>query len=88
MLPLALRRIQANHVKQKHSGSTEKFACEFCKKKKDTYKSKGNLQEHIMGCKDNPNRIELFCDVKGCHKGGFYLPKKVNEHKHDMHGWQ
>ena len=80
------KKAQANHVKQKHSGLSQKFACEFCKK--DTYKSKGNLQEHIMGCKDNPNRIELFCDVKGCHKGGFYLPKKVNEHKHDMHGWQ
>ena len=65
------KKAQANHVKQKHSGLSQKFACEFCKK--DTYKSKGNLQEQIMGCKDNPNRIELFCDVKGCHKGGFLL---------------
>ena len=24
-------KAQVNHVKQKHSGSTQKFACEFCK---------------------------------------------------------
>ena len=41
-----------------------------------------------MGCKSNPGRKEIFCDVKGCNKGGFYLPKKLNEHKRDVHGWQ
>ena len=41
-----------------------------------------------MGCKSNPGRKEIFCDVKGCNKGGFYLPKKLNEHKRGVHGWQ
>ena len=51
--------------------------------------SQGEIYKSTLwGVNDNPNRIELFCDVKGSHKGGFYLPKKVNEHKHDMHVWQ
>ena len=62
------------------------FTCDFCKK--DTFKSKGNLSEHIMGSKSNTGRKEIFCDVNGCNKGGFYLPKKLNEHKRDVYGWQ
>ena len=79
------KKSQSNHMKYKHGGSNKVFTCDFCK---DTFKSKGNLSKHIMGCKSNPGRIEIFCDVKGCHKGGFYLPKKLNEHKRDVHGWQ
>ena len=79
------KKAQNNHMKYKHKDSVEVFACDFCKK--DTFKSKGNMQEHIMGCKSNLNRKEI-CDVKGCHKGGFYLPKMLNEHKRDIHGWQ
>ena len=77
---------ELNHYKYKHSDKVQVFTCDFCKK--DTFKSKGNLSEHIMGCKSNPGRKEIFCDVKGCNKGGFYLPKKLNEHKRDVHGWQ
>ena len=61
------KKAQNNHMKYKHKDSVEVFACDFCKK--DTFKSKGNMQEHIMGCKSNLNRKEI-CDVKGCHKGG------------------
>ena len=82
------KKSQSNHMKYKHGGSNKVFTCDFCKK--DTFKSKGNLSEHIIGCKSNPGRIEIMlrvvCDVKGCHKGAFYLPKKLNEHKRDVHG--
>ena len=38
-----------------------------------------------MGCKENTQRKELFCGK--CGKGGFYLPKRVMEHKRDVHGF-
>ena len=47
--------------------------------------AKDYLQQHVKSCQYNPNRIELHCDV--CDQGGFYLPKKVAEHKRINHGW-
>ena len=47
--------------------------------------AKDYLQQHIKSCQFNPHRIELHCDV--CDQGGFYLPKKVAEHKRINHGW-
>ena len=71
------------HMKQFHGpGAGQKFECQFCKKQ---VSSKDNQKAHELGCKDNPDRKELFC--KTCGKGGFYLAKHVMEHKRDVHGF-
>ena len=71
------------HMKEKHSGTVQKFNCQHCNKELG---SKCNRDAHEKSCKDNPGRVELKCDV--CGKGGFYLPKRVMEHKRDRHGWK
>ena len=38
-----------------------------------------------MGCRENTDSKGI---VRGkCEKGGFYLPKRVMEHKRDVHGF-
>ena len=67
------------HLKTVH-GKQKKVNCKFCKK---SFKTKDNKVTHEMGCKENINRKELFCGK--CGKGGYYLPKRVIEHKRDVH---
>ena len=47
--------------------------------------AKDYLLQHRKSCQFIPNRFELFCDV--CDQEGFFLPKKVAEHKRINHGW-
>ena len=69
------------HLKNVH-GKQKAVYCNFCKK---SFKTKDNKVAHEMGCKENTQRKELFCGK--CGKGGFYLPKRVMEHKRDVHGF-
>ena len=73
------------HVKSQHRPKRF-FVCSHCTK---TYTTRGILSEHVKGCKENPNRIPLYCDL--CEQGQsptFYLNKRVMEHKRDVYGWK
>ena len=75
------------HIKLKHSGEKERIKCKFselgCEK---TFTVKGNMTEHTVKCKYNPDGVtELFCDI--CKKGGFYMTKRILQHKRSCHGW-
>ena len=48
------------------------------------FTSKGNLDQHWATCKENTNKVALYCEI--CKDGPFYLPKKRNEHMRDVHG--
>ena len=50
-----------------------------------SHKAKDYVLQHEKICKYNLDKEELKCDV--CGKGGFYLPKKVSEHKRLEHNW-
>ena len=76
------------HMKEQHPTEEQKKAmqnikCQFCKKK---FKTKDNKNEHELGCILNPDREELTCEV--CDLGGFYVNKRVLEHKRKCHGWE
>ena len=75
------------YLKLKHSGDKERIKCKFselgCEK---TFTVKGNMTEHTVKCKFNPDGLkELFCDI--CKKGGFYMTKRILQHKRSCHGW-
>ena len=65
-------------------GGMKDYKCKFknCGK---IFKTTSNLKQHERGCKNNPDRLELVCDI--CGKGKFYNQNKVQEHKRDIHGW-
>ena len=65
-------------------GAKKHKKCTFQGCKYSTH-AKDYLLQHIKTCNYNPNKVELFCDV--CGQGGFYLPKKIAEHKRINHGW-
>ena len=72
------------HSKTQH-GDRRFFVCSHCTK---TYSTRGILSEHVKGCKQNPHKVALFCDL--CPQGrspAFYLAKRVMEDKRDIHGW-
>ena len=50
------------------------------------FTSKGNLDQHWANCKQNTNKVAVYCEI--CTDGPFYLPKKRNEHMRDVHGWR
>ena len=75
------------HFKLKHSGEKErikyKFAERGCQK---TFTVKGNMTEHTMKCKFNPDGLkEMFCEI--CKKGRFYMAKRILAHSRSCHGW-
>ena len=76
------------HMKLKHSADARpRVECKFkdkgCKK---TFAAKGNMVEHCFKCKFNPSGMkEYTCEI--CKTGGFYMPKRVLEHKRKVHGW-
>ena len=79
------RRNMKAHVKNMH-GSRRFFVCQHCN---SNYHTRGNLTEHVKGCKKNPDRIPLYCDICPVGKSPtFYLEKRVNEHKRNVHGWK
>ena len=49
------------------------------------FNTKSNLEQHKKGCRHNPNRVELKCEI--CGKGKFYTLNKKQEHKRDIHHW-
>ena len=76
------------HMKEQHPTEEQKKAmqnikCQFCKKK---FKTKDNKNEHELGCVLKPDREELTCEV--CDRGGFYVNKRVLDHKRRCHGWE
>ena len=75
------------HLKLKHSGEKEMIKCNFAEKGcKKTFTIKGNMTEHTVKCKFNPNGLkEMFCEI--CKKGGFYMAKRILAHKRACHGW-
>ena len=75
------------HLKLKHSGVKDRIKCKFadngCEK---TFTVKGNMVEHTLKCKFNPDGIqEIKCKVWW--KGGFFMPKRILQHKRKAHGW-
>ena len=76
------------HMKLKHSANARpRVECKFkdkgCKK---TFAAKGNMVEHCFKCKFNPSGMkEYTCEI--CKTGGFFMPKRVLEHKRKVHGW-
>ena len=75
------------HFKNVHTVKGPRVECKFkdngCKK---DFSSKGNMIEHTYKCPHNEEMKELKCDL--CGAGGFYLPKRVLQHKRVAHGWQ
>ena len=73
------------HLRVFHpEGGMKEYTCQYknCGKK---FQTKSNLKQHERGCKKNPNRLKLVCDI--CGKGKFYNQNKLQEHKRDIHGW-
>ena len=75
------------HLKLKHSGPKDRIPCKFVDKGcTKNFSVKGNMVEHTVKCKFNPDGIkEMKCEI--CHKGGFYQVKRILAHKRDIHGW-
>ena len=75
------------HLKLKHSGVKDRIKCKFADKGcEKTFTVKGNMVEHTFKCKFNPDSVqEMKCKV--CGKGGFYMPKRILQHKRKAHGW-
>ena len=75
------------HLKLKHSGVKDRIKCKFADKGcEKTFTVKGNMVEHTFKCKFNPDSIqEMKCEV--CGKGGFFMPKRILQHKRKAHGW-
>ena len=75
------------HIKLKHSGVKERIKCKFADNRcEKTFTVKGNMVEHTYKCKFNPDGVqELKCEV--CGKGGFFMPKRILQHKRKAHGW-
>ena len=75
------------HIKLKHSGEKERIKCKFAERGcQKTFTVKGNMTEHTVKCKFNPDGIqEKFCEI--CNKGGFYMAKRILAHKRACHGW-
>ena len=75
------------HIKLKHSGVKDRIKCKFADKGcEKTFTVKGNMVEHTFKCKFNPDGIqEMKCEV--CGKGGFFMPKRILQHKRKAHGW-
>ena len=75
------------HLKLKHSGVKDRIKCKFADKGcEKTFTVKGNMVEHTFKCKFNPDGIqEMKCEV--CGKGGFFMPKRILQHKRKAHGW-
>ena len=79
------QRTMKAYIKSQHQ-ERRFFVCTHCT---TTYSTKGILSEHINGYKKNPNRVPLYCEL--CPQGKsptFHLPKRVMEHKRNVHGWQ
>ena len=66
-----------------HSLSAE-IRCQF-KGCNYSHKAKDYVLQHEKLCPYNMEKDEITCDV--CGKGGFFLPKKLNEHKRLEHDW-
>ena len=75
------------HLKLKHSGDKERIKCKFAERGcQKTFTLKGNMTEHTVKCKFNPDGIkEMFCEI--CKKGRFYMAKLILAHKRACHGW-
>ena len=75
------------HIKLKHSGVKDRIKCKFADKGcEKTFTVKGNMVEHTFKCKFNPDGVqEMKCEV--CGKGGFFMPKRILQHKRKAHGW-
>ena len=74
------------HLKLKHSGVKDRIKCKFADKGcEKTFTVKGNMVEHTFKCKFNPDGVqEMKCEV--CGKGGFFMPKRILQHKRKAHG--
>ena len=76
------------HMKLKHCDNPKpRVECKFkdrgCKK---TFAAKGNMAEHCFKCKFNPAGMKEYkCEI--CKTGGFFMPKRMLEHKRKVHGW-
>ena len=74
------------HFKNVHMVKGPRIPCKFkdegCTK---DFSTKGIMQEHSFKCTKNPDVKELKCDL--CGMGGFYMPKRVLQHKQKCHGW-
>ena len=72
------------HVKLFHSegSGVMKFECDFCKQK---FLTMDNSKQHLVSCKDNPDKKTFSCDI--CHLGTFYMPKELMRCKKENHNW-
>ena len=80
------RKTLKQHLRTYHPpGGQVQQQCPFqpCTKQ---FMTKSNLEQHKKGCRHNPNRVELKCEI--CGKGKFYTLNKKQEHKRDIHHWQ
>ena len=84
--PIYFMSVQAfkKHVKEKYT-NPQVFKCTGCHKE---FGSKGNLKQHWEACAKNPDRVAKYCPFENCKKGPYYLDKKLQEHKRDVHGFQ
>ena len=80
-----LKKSLKAHMKQFHLAPGKKLPpvkCGYCPKE---FKYKGLARQHELGCELNPNREEHVCNM--CGQGGFWLKKKLNDHKRQLHFW-
>ena len=74
------KRAFNKHMRVQH-GKKINLQYSFCKK----VFHERDLQQHGMGCSQNPNRKEFNCDV--CGVCGLYHHKKLMKHKREDHRW-
>ena len=80
--PALKKHNREQHPTKAQAKEMKNVRCQFCKKK---FKTKANKNDHELGCVLNPDREELKCEV--CNLGGFYVNKRVLDHKRKCHGW-
>ena len=80
--PSLKKHNREQHPTKKQAKEMKNVRCQFCQKK---FKTKPNKNDHELGCVLNPDREELKCEV--CGLGGYYVNKRVLDHKRKCHGW-
>ena len=80
--PALKKHNREQHPTKAQAKEMKNVRYQFCQKK---FKTKPNKHDHELGCVLNPDREELKCEV--CDLGGFYVNKRVLDHKRKCHGW-
>ena len=75
------KQVLVAHLKAKHGPppTVEQLTCPTCAK---VFKLVKTMREHMASHKG-----PFFCRVEGCNAGPFALPKHLNHHMEERHGF-